>query len=151
MKFDSPIYTEMEENLENITALYIRYSAIEKSKDTNAIKVQYDALKQYCSENNVQNPVVFIDDNFMGADGKRPAYQIMMEQLRNGKIKEVIVYSVDRISSIPTGVINFFKDCAKYKFQFFIMKEKFDSRDRETFNTILSALITFQNISKIDD
>ena len=151
MKFVFPIYTEMEENLENVTALYIRYSAIEQSKDTNAIQVQYDAMRQYCSENNVQNPVVFIDDNFMGADGKRPAYQIMMEQLRNGKIKEVIVYSVDRISSTPTGVINFFKDCEKYNFRFYVMKEKFDSRDREAFGIVLSALTTFQNISKIDD
>ena len=151
MKFDFPVYTEMEENLEDVTALYIHYSAIEQSKDTNAIKVQYDALKQYCSENNVQNPVVFIDDNFMGADGKRPAYQIMMEQLRNGKIKEVIVYSVDRISSTPTGVINFFKECKKYNFCFYVIKEKFDSCDRETFGTILSALTIFQNISKIDD
>ena len=151
MKFDFPIYTEVEENLENVTALYIRYSSIEKSKDTNAIQVQYDALRQYCSKNNVQNPVVFIDDNFMGADGKRPAYKTMMEYLKNSKIKEVNIYSVDRIAGVPTGIINFFKDCEEFKFQFYIIKEQFDSRDREIFNTILSALITFQNLSKIDD
>lgn len=151
MKFDFPIYTEMEENLKNATALYIRYSAIEQSKDANAIKVQYDALKQYCAENNVQNAVVFIDDNFMGADRKRPAFQTIMEQLKSGRIKDVIIYSVDRISAISTGIINFLKDCEKFKFRFYIVKDKFNSRDRETFNTILSALITFQSLSKTDD
>ena len=148
MKFDFPIYTKVEENLENVTALYIRFSSIEKSKDTNAIQVQYDALRQYCSENNVQNPVVFIDDNFMGADRKRPAFQIMMEQLKSGRVKKVIFYSVDRIGRTPAIVTNFLKDCQKYKFDFYVIKDNFNSKDRKSLNTILSVITDFQNLPK---
>ena len=78
-KFDYPLYDEITEDLDNITALYIRYSELEEAKESNNIEVQYEALKKYCLNNNVQNPVIFIDDNVMGADAKRPAYQSMLK------------------------------------------------------------------------
>ena len=61
------------------------------------IKVQYEALEQYCLNNAVSNPVIFIDDNYMGADANRIAYQAMLKQMKSGKIKRAIFYSDDRI------------------------------------------------------
>ena len=147
-KFDYPLYDEITEDLDNITALYIRNSPLDSEKETNKIEVQYEALKKYCLDNNVQNPVIFIDDNVMGADAKRPVYQAMLKQLKSGNIKKVIFFSADRIGRTPSVVINFFKDCQKYNFNFYVIKENFDSKDRKAVDTILSVITDFQKLPK---
>lgn len=146
--FDFPIYDEITEDFKDITALYMRNSPLDSAKDTNEIEVQYEALKQYCIDNEVSNPVIFIDDNYMGADANRPAYQAMLNQLKSGNIKKVIFFSADRIGRAPFVVINFFKDCQKYKFDFYVIKDNFDSKDRESFNSIVSVITDFQKLPK---
>ena len=147
-KFDFPIYDEFTEDLNDITALYIRYSELETAKESNDVGVQYKALKHYCLNNTVSNPIIFIDDNYMGADANRPAYQAMHKQLKNGKIKRAIFYSADSIGRAPSVVTNFFKDCQKYKFDFYVIKDNFDSKDRKALNTIISVITNFQNLPK---
>ena len=147
-KFDFPLYDEITEDLNDVTALYMRNSPLDSSKDANKIDLQYKALKQYCLDNNVQNPVIFIDDNVLGADAKRPAYQAMLKQLKKGKIKKAIFYSADSIGRTPSVVTNFFKDCQKYKFEFYVIKDNFDSKDRKAVNTILSVITDFQKLPK---
>ena len=147
-KFDYPLYDEITEDLDNITALYMRNSPLDSEKETNKIEVQYEALKKFCLDNNVQNPLIFIDDNVIGADAKRPVYQAMLKQLKSGKIKKAIFYSADRIGRTPSVVVNFFKDCKKYNFNFYVIKENFDSKDRKAINTILSVITNFQNLAK---
>ena len=110
--------------------------------------MQYEALKQYCLNNAVSNPVIFIDDNYMGADVNRPAYQAMLKQLKSGKIKRAIFYSADRIGRTPSVVTNFIKDCQKYKFEFYVIKDNFDSKDRKSINTILSVITDFRKLPK---
>ena len=146
--FDFPIYDESTEDSDNITALYIRYTELESAKESNDIDVQYEALKQYCIDNAVSNPVIFIDDNYMGADANRPAYLAMLKQLKSGKIKKAIFYSADRIGRTPSVVINFFKDCQKYNFNFYVVNENFDSKDRKDIDTILSVITNFQKLPK---
>ena len=147
-KFDFPLYDEILGDLSDITAVYMRNSPLDSPKDTNKIEVQYKALKKYCLDNNVQNPVIFIDDNVLGADAKRPAYQAMLKQLKSGKVKKVIFYSADSIGRSPSVVTSFFKDCQKYKFDFYVIKDNFDSKDRKAVNTILSLITKFQNLPK---
>lgn len=148
--FDFLIYKESTEESDNITALYMRNSPLDSAKETNKIEVQYEALKQYCIDNEVSNPVIFIDDNYMGADANRPAYQSILKQLKNGKIKKAIFYSIDRIGRTPSVVTNFFKDCQKYKFDFYVIKDNYNSKDRKSINTILSVITDFQKLPKFD-
>ena len=147
-KFDYPLYDEITEDLDNVTALYMRNSPLDSAKDSNKIEVQYEALKRYCLDNNVQNAVIFIDDNVLGADAKRPAYQAMLKQLKGGKIKKAIFYSAASIGRSPSVVTNFFKDCQKYKFDFYVIKDNFDSKDRKAVNTILSVITDFRKLPK---
>ena len=84
----------------------------------------------------------------MGADAKHPAYQAMLKQLKSGKIKKAIFYSADCIGRTPSVEKNFFKDCQKYKFDFYVIKDNFDSKDRKAVDTILSVITNFQNLPK---
>ena len=147
-KFDFPLYDKITEDLNDITALYMRNTPLDSAKETNKIEVQYEALKKYCLDNNVQNAVIFIDDNVLGADAKRPAYQAMLKQLKSGKVKKVIFYSAASIGRTPSVVTNFFKDCQKYKFDFYVIKDNFDSKDRKSINTILSVITDFRKLPK---
>ena len=147
-KFDYPLYDEITEDLDNITALYMRNSPLDSAKESNKIEVQYEALKKYCLDNKVHNPVIFIDDNVLGADAKRPAYQAMLKQLKSGKVKKAIFYSAASIGRTPSVVTNFFKDCQKYKFHFYVIKDNFDSKDRKSINTILSVITDFRKLPK---
>ena len=147
-KFDYPLYDEITEDLDNITALYIRYSELELAKESNDVGVQYKALKQYCLDNAVNNPVIFMDDSGMDADIFRPAYQTMLKQLKKGKIKKAIFYSADSIGRTPSVVTNFFKDCQKYKFDFYVIKDNFDSKNRKAINIILSVINDFRKLPK---
>ena len=92
--------------------------------------------------------MICIDDNYMGADANRPAYQAMLKQLKIGKIKRAIFYSADRIGRTPSVVINFFKDCQKYKFDFYVIKDDFDSKDKKAVDTIISVITDFQKLPK---
>ena len=112
------------------------------------MKVQYEALKHYYLNNAVSNPVIFVDHNYMGADANRTAYQVMLKQLKSGKIKRAIFYSADRKGRSPSVVTNFFKDCQKYNFNFYVIKDGFDSTDRKKLNSILSVITNFQNLPK---
>ena len=116
---------------------------------SNDVGVQYKALKQYCLDNAVNNPVIFMDDNGMDADIFRPAYQTMLKQLKSGKIRKVIFYSVDRIGSAPTTIIDFLFDCQKYNFNFYVIKDGFDSTNRKELDKILSVTTNFQNLPKV--
>ena len=147
-KFDYPVYDEITEDLNDITALYIRYSELEIAKESNDVVVQYKALKQYCLNNSVDNPFIFIDDNYMGSEAKSPAYQTMLKQLISGKIRKVIFYSVDRIGSAPTTIIDFLFDCQKYNFNFYVIADGFDSTNRKELDSILSVITNFQKLPK---
>ena len=84
----------------------------------------------------------------MGADVNRPAYQSMHKQLKRGNIKRAIFYNADRIGRTPSVVTNFFNDCQKYKFDFYVIKDNFDSKDRKSLDAILSVITNFQNLDK---
>ena len=74
-------------------ALYARQS-IEK-KDSISVESQLE----YCRyETHGEACIEYTDKSFSGKDTNRPGFEKMMNDIRTGKIKRVIVYKLDRIS-----------------------------------------------------
>ena len=74
-------------------ALYARQS-IEK-KDSISVESQLE----YCRyETHGEACIEYTDRGFSGKDTNRPGFEKMMNDIRAGKIKRVIVYKLDRIS-----------------------------------------------------
>ena len=74
-------------------ALYARQS-IEK-KDSISVESQLE----YCRyETHGEACIEYTDKGFSGKDTNRPGFENMMNDIRAGKIKRVIVYKLDRIS-----------------------------------------------------
>lgn len=83
---------------EKIDALYLRWSKDEYSDDeSQSIENQRKILRQYAEENGLTNLEEFIDDGWTGVDFvNRPEFNRMIEMVRDGKIRTLIVKDLSR-------------------------------------------------------
>ncbi len=103
-------------------ALYARQS-IEK-KDSISVESQLE----YCRyETHGDAFIEYTDRGFSGKDTNRPGFEKMMNDIRAGKIKRVIVYKLDRISRSILDFANMMEIFQKYHVEFVSSTEKFDT------------------------
>lgn len=79
---------------ETPTALYCRTAV----QNDFAIESQKERLLSFANENGYSNPVFYIDNGESGLTLKRPAMKRLISDVRSGKVKRVIVTSVNRIA-----------------------------------------------------
>lgn len=72
---------------------YLRVSTQQQS-----VASQSDAIQQYCKQNGIERYKIFQDEGISGAKVSRPALDDMMEQIKNGKCKHLIIFSFSRFS-----------------------------------------------------
>jgi DNA invertase Pin-like site-specific DNA recombinase len=68
----------------------------------------------------------FIDDGYSGKDLKRPAYERMMDMVRQKEFDMVVVWKIDRISRNLTHLLNVFEELQSRGVFFFSLKENID-------------------------
>ncbi len=103
-------------------ALYARQS-IEK-KDSISVESQLE----YCRyETHGDAFIEYTDRGFSGKDTNRPGFEKMMNDIRAGKIKRVIVYKLDRISRSILDFANMMALFQEYNVEFISSTEKFDT------------------------
>ncbi len=103
-------------------ALYARQS-IEK-KDSISVESQLE----YCRfETHGEACIEYMDKGFSGKDTNRPGFENMMNDIRTGKIKRVIVYKLDRISRSILDFASMMEIFQKYHVEFVSSTEKFDT------------------------
>lgn len=69
----------------------------------------------------------YSDRGFSGKNTDRPSFQQMMEDIKAGKIKRVIVYKLDRISRSILDFTAMMEEFHKYGVEFVSTTEKFDT------------------------
>ena len=103
-------------------ALYARQS-IEK-KDSISVESQLE----YCRyETHGESCIEYTDRGFSGKDTNRPGFENMMNDIRTGKIKRVIVYKLDRISRSILDFATMMELFQQYNVEFVSSTEKFDT------------------------
>ena len=80
--------------------------------------------KYNIDENNIK---VYQDEGFTGYNTNRPQFQEMMKDIRNKKIKCIIVYRLDRISRNVADFCNLKNEFLKYNVDFISVTENFDT------------------------
>ena len=81
-----------------ITALYCRLSRDDElSGDSNSIANQKQILTQYAQDNSFTNTRFFVDDGWTGVSFDRPAFVEMMEGVKDGSVKTIIVKDHSRL------------------------------------------------------
>jgi DNA invertase Pin-like site-specific DNA recombinase len=81
-----------------ITALYCRLSRDDElNGDSNSIANQKKILTQYAQDNNFMNTSFYVDDGWTGVSFDRPAFMEMMEGVKSGSVKTIIVKDHSRL------------------------------------------------------
>jgi site-specific DNA recombinase len=88
----------MNKQSESITALYCRLSQEDtKEGESNSIANQKAILAKYAKENGFKRTQFFIDDGFSGVVFDRPGFLAMMDGVKDGYIKTIIVKDHSRL------------------------------------------------------
>lgn len=103
-------------------ALYGRQSL--DKKDSISVESQIE----YCKYETHGEPYIeYIDKGYSGKNTNRPDFEKMMADIRDGKIKRVIVYKLDRISRSILDFANMMENFQTYNVEFVSSTEKFDT------------------------
>lgn len=124
-------------------AIYARQS-VEKI-DSISIEMQIQQCKRICRENDAVT--VWKDSGFSGTTTARPAFQQMMEQIRSGKIQEVYVYKLDRISRSLCDFAAMMRLFRKKGVTLYSVQERFDTQT-ETGGILLHLLMMFAEMEQ---
>lgn len=69
----------------------------------------------------------FVDNGFSGGNVNRDGFQKMMKLVRQGKVKKVIVYKLDRISRSLSDFVNILQEFKEHRVEFVSSQESFDT------------------------
>lgn len=86
------------ESLENVVDLYIRVSTTEQAEEGYSVGEQEARLRSYCDAYGYIINAVHIDPGFSGATLDRPAIKRVINDVRAGRCRKVIVWKLDRLS-----------------------------------------------------
>jgi len=117
--------------MNNYNELYAIYSR--KSKFTGkgeSIENQIELCKSHLINKYGhihEKIVVYQDEGFTGYNTNRPQFQKMINDIRNKKIKCVIVYRLDRISRNVSDFCHLKEEFSKYNVDFISVTENFDT------------------------
>lgn len=85
-------------NNDKITALYCRLSKDDgTNNESMSIGIQKTMLKEYAKRNGFLNCQFYVDDGYSGTNYDRPAFQQLIEDIRNGEISTLITKDLSRL------------------------------------------------------
>lgn len=103
-------------------AIYTRQSV--DKMDSISIESQLE----YCKYETRGNPYKsYSDKGYSGKDTNRPAFEAMLEDIKQEKISRVIVYKLDRISRSILDFANMMEVFAEHNVEFVSSTERFDT------------------------
>ena len=123
-----------KERFNGITALYERLSRDDDNLgDSNSIIHQKQMLEDYATSHGFTNLVHFTDDGWSGASFDRPAWNRLVEGVKNGEITTVIAKDLSRIGRDHLQV-GFFTDILfrEKEIHFIAINNSIDSDNQES-------------------
>jgi site-specific DNA recombinase len=110
------------------TAIYARVSTDEQAEHGN-IQTQLDYARKYCDLKEYHEVTFYEDDGITGTLPleERPAGAQLMADAKDGKLKRVLVYKLDRLGRSPRVILNAIHDLEEYGIEVVSMSENFDT------------------------
>lgn len=121
--------------------LYARTSTQEQNTDTQIL-----TLRDYCKRMEYNITDEYIDNGFSGKNTQRPQFERLLDDMRQGKIKTIIVYKLDRIGRSLKHLLNLFEEFENKKIDFVSITQNIDTSTPtgKFFFTILGAVAEFE-------
>lgn len=93
---------------DKLTAYYFRAAL---KTDTLYLENQMQKLLYHATQNGVAAFALYADNGYSGLNFDRPAFSLMQQDMKSGRLEKIVVVSLDRISRNSLDVIAF-ADCA---------------------------------------
>lgn len=106
-------------------AVYTRVSTEDQAKEGFSLDAQIERLRSYCEARDWIIVKEYVDDGYSGRDIKRPAYQMMMEEL--GKWDILLVMKMDRIHRNSRNFMEMMDSLRNHDKEFVSMTESLDT------------------------
>lgn len=81
-----------------IAGIYIRVSTLDQAREGFSLKEQEARLKDFCKAKQYEVYKVYADEGISAKNDKRPAYQSMMNDVKNGTINVIVAFKMDRLT-----------------------------------------------------
>ena len=110
-------------------AIYTRVSTDNQAEvEFNSCEAQEAKIKSFItSQEDMEVFKVYSDPGFTGANLDRPAFQELLEDVRQKQINLVIAYKIDRLTRSPKDFYNLIEVFDKYGVNFISVTERFDT------------------------
>jgi len=110
-------------------AIYTRVSTnMQAEKEFNSCEAQELKIKNFVKSQNKWEVVkVYSDPGFTGANIKRPAFQEMLEDIKQRQIDIILCYKIDRLTRSPRDFYQLIELFDKYTVDFISVTERFDT------------------------
>ncbi len=123
------------------SAIYARQSA--DKRDSISIESQIDDCRALAGE----NPYIFSDKGYTGANLNRPSFSELMEKVREGKISQIIIYRLDRISRSLLDFVNLTGELKSHGVSLVSKTEGFDTSNGAS-TVMLNILMMFAEMER---
>ena len=112
----------------NKVAIYARVSS-EEQREKGTIESQLEYAQQYCQLNNLQSVDIYRDDAVSGTVpfAKRPEGKRLLNDARQKKFSQVLVYRIDRIARNTKDLLDTFETLESLENSLRSMSEAFDT------------------------
>jgi site-specific DNA recombinase len=109
------------------TALYMRVSTMEQATEGYSLQSQKRKLLAYCEAMNWNVCNIYSDEGISGSSiEKRPAATKLLEDVKNGKIENVLIMKVDRLCRNTKDLLEIVDILKKYNVRLNAVDEKID-------------------------
>lgn len=105
-----------------ITALYARSAA----PNPENIRRQCSSLTNFAAMNGFNDLRYYSDDGFAGTNTNRPAYQQLMEDIRNDKVSVLLVRDMARLTRNMKDYARLYKELDRHGVRLITLNEKID-------------------------
>ena len=113
--------------------IYSRVSTDKQAERGVSLEVQGNLIRNYCEHNELHIYKSFTDAGQSGSDWNRPQFQLMLKALEDLTVKNLVVYSIDRLSRDASDLMQLAKKLITWKIKLHTIYGMLDIEDSQGF------------------
>lgn len=128
--------------------IYTRVSTTIQAEDGDSLAMQKEQLINYSKlVLGIDDYKIFEDAGYSAKNTSRPAFQSLMEGIRNGECTHILVWKLDRISRNVADFANMWEEFEKYDVKFVSKMDNFQT-DTPMGRAMLNIVMTFAALER---